>query len=510
MPDTVVVTLVLTGLAASTVVQLHTAQKLHAARRDVEERVQLLRSRMVAPPAQATDDTISPEQAAQLRRQAAQVHRLQGDLVLLRQQERDRTAVGSRPMGKADREVWDDPEKAAGSVPMERMDLTRKLRQQGRPADALQHYLWCFDEGMKADPSFAGVRLSFLLQTIASLGNSYPSTREALQARRDQLGRNLQPGSSQAYSGLEFTALNEKLGEPLKNLSVVDQLPADSPSRTSIFRGLTGPLKAEQRYAELVSLAAPEEVFADQLATLEQLRTRPESKPTAGGAQAALHRALVLSVVAGSKPPGGCGLLGESTRLGQQPPGRQRERAENPATAHTMRSPGRQRRGGFGAGSRMRVTGQSAGQPEDSGPTSPNAAAQIMQHPTGCRRRWAVGVRCGPSTCGLAGILLSQPILAVVRGEQEWLEGHDGPGGLDTSQVRRSPCRRLHPRRASRWTLPDRIHQGGAAAGLGPVHIGGLAPGATRAGTDLRGAGSSAGTVCLAGPGPRPGHASAT
>src|SRR4051812_32086423 len=44
-----------------------------------------------------------------------------------------------------------------------RYESAQKLAREGKQAEALQEYLWLFDEGMKQSPSFAGTRVSFLL-----------------------------------------------------------------------------------------------------------------------------------------------------------------------------------------------------------------------------------------------------------------------------------------------------------------------------------------------------------
>lgn len=56
---------------------------------------------------------------------------------------------------RLEREGWENPTL--------RDDYAGLLARGGKHVEALEHYLWCFDRGGQVDPSYAGVRLSFLL-----------------------------------------------------------------------------------------------------------------------------------------------------------------------------------------------------------------------------------------------------------------------------------------------------------------------------------------------------------
>jgi len=73
--------------------------------------------------------------------------------------------------------------------PMERMNYARELHQRGKHAEALEHYLWCFDHGESHSRGFTGVRLSFLASDIQRLGAEYEPAIKALKARRDAARR---------------------------------------------------------------------------------------------------------------------------------------------------------------------------------------------------------------------------------------------------------------------------------------------------------------------------------
>ena len=312
---TAAITLALAAVATSTVIQQNTAKRLRQENAELGEEVQGLQASLSARPVFAAKELIGEQDLEQLRRQAAEVHQLRGEVALLRRLNLELVA-GATP--QTERTEADDPDATAGLDPMERMNLGKELLRQGRPADALGHYLWCFDEGLKASPAFAGVRLSFLLKEIAELGNAYPPAREALRTRRDTLEARLEPGSSDAYQILELTALNEKLNEPQKNLELAGRLDPGGPARATIYRGVADQLIAEQRYAELVDVAAPEDVYGHQLATLETTQKLLEGKPTAALAREGLRQNLFKTGVAGVEALAGAGYTERALALARQ------------------------------------------------------------------------------------------------------------------------------------------------------------------------------------------------
>jgi thiol-disulfide isomerase/thioredoxin len=142
---------------------------------------------------------------------------------------------------------------AAGTNdPSARMQFGTALAQKGKDAEALTEFLWCFDHGLEASPSFVGVRLSFLLMYINNLAAHYPPARQALETRRDERQAKVAAGSTDFRTIQDLVSLNKTLGQEEKNLAVFDQLPAGSKTR-----GLISPLLTEQfleakRYADVL------------------------------------------------------------------------------------------------------------------------------------------------------------------------------------------------------------------------------------------------------------------
>jgi len=149
--------------------------------------------------------------------------------------------------------------------PMLRMQYAQSLAQKGKNAEALDEYLWCFDHGNEASPSFAGVRLSFLLSDIKALAVHYPAAEQALESRRDERQAKVLSGATDKLTVLELVRLNGILGEDGKTLAVFDQLPAGSPARDVIAGMIIDQLLAAKRYADILGDQDAKAAFAKQV-----------------------------------------------------------------------------------------------------------------------------------------------------------------------------------------------------------------------------------------------------
>ena len=159
-------------------------------------------------------------------------------------------------------------EKAGADVEKQvkaRYDLGRVLAQKGDDAGSLKEFLWCFDDGMKNHPAYAGVRVSFLLNDLARLGAHYPPALDALRVRRDADRTRFADDRSVA---LEFGSLNHALGEDQVTLAAFDQLPADNVQREVLGHQVFDLLLAAKRYPE----AAAASPFAEYTAHFDMVR----------------------------------------------------------------------------------------------------------------------------------------------------------------------------------------------------------------------------------------------
>jgi thioredoxin-like negative regulator of GroEL len=134
-----------------------------------------------------------------------------------------------------------------------RYDLAQALARAGENAEALKEYGWLYDEGMKREPSFAGVRNSFLLGSFETLGKQYPPALAALRERRDA-GRSLvEKDTLDASAATDLAALDRALGEDHLTLKIYEALPANSPNRRGLGTFVFGELLAARRYNDALA-----------------------------------------------------------------------------------------------------------------------------------------------------------------------------------------------------------------------------------------------------------------
>jgi thioredoxin-like negative regulator of GroEL len=144
-----------------------------------------------------------------------------------------------------------------------RYQLAQTLAQTGKHAEALKEYLWLFDDGMKREPGFGGVRDSFLLSSIASLGREYPPALTALRERRDTAQAQLEAGGRDLLAAMDFARINGALNDEPRSLALFDNLPATSPARKVLGRFIFDQLLTSRRYADALG-ARPMEEFTRQ------------------------------------------------------------------------------------------------------------------------------------------------------------------------------------------------------------------------------------------------------
>ena len=134
------------------------------------------------------------------------------------------------------------------------------LARAGDFAAALPELLWCYDDGMRLNPSYSGTRMSVLLSEIARMGQQYPPALAALHARRDAAERRL-GGGTDAAAAQEFASLNRVLGEERRTLALYDSFNKDDPRRRQLLMAGTYNLLLEaRRYADALQAVPYERI----------------------------------------------------------------------------------------------------------------------------------------------------------------------------------------------------------------------------------------------------------
>jgi hypothetical protein len=98
--------------------------------------------------------------------------------------------------------------------PMDRLENAFALIQNGENREALAELTWCYDHGAEADPSFVGIRNTYVVDTMALLGRQYPPAIEALRARRDAAMVQVGDPPQISLRFFDAVALTRALGEP--------------------------------------------------------------------------------------------------------------------------------------------------------------------------------------------------------------------------------------------------------------------------------------------------------
>lgn len=131
-----------------------------------------------------------------------------------------------------------------------RQQLANELTRNHKYEEALQEYLWLFDEGMKQDPGFAGVRTSFLTSDMGRLAARYEPAAAALRERRDAAKKRLLEDPDDRSAPGEFVALNDALGDNAANLAMFDRLPAGDRRRQGMGLRVYRELAKAKRYRD--------------------------------------------------------------------------------------------------------------------------------------------------------------------------------------------------------------------------------------------------------------------
>lgn len=187
------------------------------------------------------------------------------------------SASGKTSLNRAIDAVSAAPEASKEAV-QARYDLARTLAQRGREADALVEYLWCYDEGMPGVASYAGVRNSFLISSIAQLGRRHPPALAALRERRDAAEAKMAADPSNRGAAVDFASLNGALNENERTLKAFDALPGSDPRRAALLVRVYDLLVKAKRYADAAKarpLAKMEQEFDRNIEQMARMATMP-------------------------------------------------------------------------------------------------------------------------------------------------------------------------------------------------------------------------------------------
>jgi hypothetical protein len=125
------------------------------------------------------------------------------------------------------------------------------VRTRYERASTLEDYLWLYDVGMPAVPSFKGVRNSFLLRSIVGLDTR--AARRALEERCAAAEARMRSDPSDRAAARDFVALADVLGDHARLLAAFDALPPSDERRQAFGLRAFRLLSAQQRYADALT-----------------------------------------------------------------------------------------------------------------------------------------------------------------------------------------------------------------------------------------------------------------
>lgn len=163
--------------------------------------------------------------------------------------------------------------------PIARLKRGVRLQAEGRHAEALQEYLWCYDHGDAAMPGYAGVRRSFLLGFIARLGERHLPALQALRDRRDTVAARLKSGSESSDDVADVCAIDRSLWELDRAIDLYESLRTERAlpraQRWAFANDIVEPLAADRRYTDILQMLEEPETYVDE--RLRHFRSRVDA-----------------------------------------------------------------------------------------------------------------------------------------------------------------------------------------------------------------------------------------
>jgi RNA polymerase sigma factor (sigma-70 family) len=159
----------------------------------------------------------------------------------------DKLLKGMKTLQAVPAAVAPPPVPITHDVVQARYKRAQELARSGLAEEALQEFLWCYDEGMPRISSYVGVRNSFLLGEIEKLG---PAGLAALQERRSAAEKRMLAGEKDLNATMDFAAINRVLKQDDFTMSVYDQLPTGDSRRKTLASAAYELLISTQRYAD--------------------------------------------------------------------------------------------------------------------------------------------------------------------------------------------------------------------------------------------------------------------
>ena len=193
----------------------------------------------------------------------------------------------------------------------------QELARRGDSAAALKEFLWCFDEGMQKISGYTGVRTSFLLSSIAKLGDEYPVALTALRERRDKAAQQMLNSANDSDAATDFAAINRAVNEDQITLTMFDQLPTEDPRRQTLASVAYDQLIEAQRYEDAI-LGRPYAKLSTTFELMAKERPLPANTPNAEMIRNAQRKSLINLTARNVEALAGAGEIEHARTLAQR------------------------------------------------------------------------------------------------------------------------------------------------------------------------------------------------
>lgn len=123
----------------------------------------------------------------------------------------------------------------AGELDMQtRYQNANLLARAGKKKEALDEYLWLWDNMVKVEPSMYGVRRSFFVASMKELAEQHAPAKEAFTKLRDELEATLKTDKRTMDTLSDWVVLNDAVGDDDRTLAWFDRVKSDPSAKKSL------------------------------------------------------------------------------------------------------------------------------------------------------------------------------------------------------------------------------------------------------------------------------------
>ena len=198
--------------------------------------------------------------------------------------------------------VREQLDQAGWNEPRLRQELGVVLMVERMREEALEHFIWCYDSGLRHDPTYAEQRLNSLLARWDLLGKRFTPAREQLEKRRQRAQQELFDGSTAPEVALELASIDLSRKQEARTLELYDVLASYEPLaeqqrtdvRSVLFRHVCNLLLDAKRYEDFLGdMGDPLAVIDASLSAAAMARAQGVDDPSSP--------ARMYAIILGSK-----------------------------------------------------------------------------------------------------------------------------------------------------------------------------------------------------------------